>query len=160
MEYNGVQIKRATKEDIPAIMEITQEAFTQYQEIAGVKGGLAALSETPEIVEREIAEKIVLIATTKDNFPVGSLRLTINEDHSAYLSRFGVRVKYQGTGVGKALMQETDRLMAEHNVKKLCLHTASKAHSLMRFYFGCGFYVDSTSKDRGYIRAHLCKDYE
>ena len=32
--------------------------------------------------------------------------------------------------------------------------------NLIRFYYGRGYYIDSTTKDRGYIRALLCKDYE
>ena len=38
------------------------------------------------------------------------------------------------------------------------LHTASKATSLVRFYFNSGFYIVSTTKDKGYIRALLIKD--
>ncbi|MDP4272362.1 MAG: GNAT family N-acetyltransferase, partial [Bacteroidota bacterium] len=44
-------------------------------------------------------------------------------------------------------------------IKRLSLHTASKYHDLVRFYYGRGFYVDSTSRDRGYVRALMVKEY-
>lgn len=49
--------------------------------------------------------------------------------------------------------------MKEMGISKLYLHTASKLVSLIKFYYGRGFYIDSTTKDRGYIRALLCKEY-
>jgi hypothetical protein len=32
--------------------------------------------------------------------------------------------------------------------------------SSIRFYYGMGFYIHSTSTDRGYIRALLCKELD
>jgi len=63
-------------------------------------------------------------------------------------------------GVGKAMMSLVDKLLISKGVKRVRLHTASKYAELMRFYYGRGFYVDSTSRERGYIRALLVKDYE
>ena len=53
-----------------------------------------------------------------------------------------------------------DRIMLKKGVKKICLHTGSKVTSLIRFYYGRGFYIDSTDKSKGYVRALLIKDYE
>lgn len=44
-------------------------------------------------------------------------------------------------------------------VKQIQLHTAAKIKSLIVFLLRQRFYVDSTTKDRDYIRALLCKDY-
>ena len=57
-------------------------------------------------------------------------------------------------------MNIVDKIMIDQGVKKLSLHTASKIASLIRFYYGRGFYIDSTDKSKGYIRALLVKDYE
>ena len=56
-------------------------------------------------------------------------------------------------------MNLVDIKMREMGVKRIMLHTGAKVGSLVRFYYGRGFYIDSTTKDRGYIRALLCKDY-
>ncbi|UKI36392.1 MAG: hypothetical protein L6V93_21240 [Clostridiales bacterium] len=57
-------------------------------------------------------------------------------------------------------MNLVDINMRVLGVKKLYLHTGSKISSLVTFYYGRGFYVESTSTDRGYIRAQMCKEYK
>lgn len=152
------EIRRASIEDIPAIQEITKEAFIKYIHMAKIKQNIPALEETFEDIKKDIETKIVLVAFV-DGEPVGSVRVEVKPDKTAYFSRFGVRIDYQNGGVGKAMMSVVDIAMNEVDVKKLYLHTASKVFSLMRFYYARGFYVESTSKDRGYIRALLCKEY-
>ncbi|MBQ8540251.1 MAG: GNAT family N-acetyltransferase [Clostridia bacterium] len=153
------EVRRASEHDAEAIRQITAEAFEKYCELAGLDT-IAALNETIEDIHHDIEEKIVLVAYI-DNEVVGSVRVGINEETmEAYLSRFGVSTKYQNLGIGKALMNMVDITMRHNKVKRICLHTASKVFSLVRFYYGRGFYIDSTSKERGYVRALLVKDYE
>jgi len=163
MEVNmaswSFEVRKATVEDIPEIQKITQEAFQKYMELAGLTGKIAALEETYEDIKRDIETKEVFVAYI-DGIPVGSARVEVFPDKTAYFSRFGVRLNYQNNGVGKAIMNVVDMAMRELGVKKLYLHTASKIFSLVRFYYGRGFYIESTSTDRGYIRALLCKEYE
>ncbi len=152
------QVRLATEEDIPAIMDITREAFTKYAQLAGLET-VSALDETYDDIKRDIETKLVLIAV-QDGVPVGSVRLEIRDDHTAYLSRFGVRTTNQNSGIGKSIMHLADRLMIKHGVKQIHLHTCSTVFSLIRFYYGRGFYIDSTDKSRGYVRALLIKDYD
>ena len=152
-------VRKALKEDISDMLRITKEAFGSYRESAGILSDIPALSDTYEFIEKEIENKLCLVAIIDGNL-VGSLRLEIKEDGSAYLSRFGVDSSCQGNGVGAKLMDAVDEQMKKLGVTKLYLHTASKVFTLIRFYYGKGFYIDSTTKDRGYIRALLCKEYE
>lgn len=158
-EFNTLfQVRIATHKDIDDIISITREAFVKYRELAGVKS-TPALDETYEDIEKDLNDKIVLIAFSNGD-PVGSVRLKIDkETHSAYLSRFGVKLTSQNNGIGKSIMNIVDKIMIEEGVQKLSLHTASKITSLIRFYYGRGFYIDSTDKSKGYIRALLIKDY-
>ncbi|MGM9550841.1 MAG: GNAT family N-acetyltransferase [Clostridia bacterium] len=153
------EVRRASMEDAEAIMKITAEAFEKYCEMAHLDT-IAALNDTAADIQRDIEEKIVLVAYIDDEV-VGSVRVAIDEEaKEAYLSRFGVSTRYQNLGIGKALMNMVDITMRHNGVKRISLHTASKVFSLVRFYYGRGFYIDSTSKDRGYVRALLVKDYE
>lgn len=159
-EYNTpFQVRLANHDDIPDIMSITREAFVKYRELAGIET-TPALSETYEDVANDLDNKVVLIAFSNGD-PVGSVRLEINkEDKSAYLSRFGVKLTSQNNGIGKSIMNIVDKIMIEEGIKHLSLHTASKITSLVRFYYGRGFYVDAIDKEKGYVRAKLVKDYE
>ena len=91
------------------------------------------------------------------NQVVGSVRIEILDENTAYLSRFGVSMKYQNLGIGKSMMNALDMDLAELGIKEIILHTASKATSLVRFYYNRGFYVDEVSKDKGYIRILMRK---
>ena len=153
------QIRLANYDDIPDILNITHEAFTKYGEMVGCDlSGLEALHETAADFLRDIANKIVLIAV-QDGIPLGSARVEIFPDHTAYLSRFGVKLNNQNNGIGKSIMNLVDRIHIKKGVRELRLHTGSKVTSLIRFYYGRGFYIDSTDKERGYVRALLKKEY-
>ncbi|MCC8168817.1 MAG: hypothetical protein LIO59_00240 [Oscillospiraceae bacterium] len=52
-----------------------------------------------------------------------------------------------------------DKIMVKTGVTKISRHTGAKITSLIRFYYGRGFYIDSTDKSRGYVRALLIKEY-
>lgn len=152
-------VRKATEEDIPKIHEITKSVFKIYSKDAGVKGTISALKETTEDIKKDIETKEVFVALLNEEV-VGSVRIEIKPDKTAYLSRFGVDLNYQNNGVGKVLINAVDNAMIDSGVTNLYLHTASRMLSLVRFYYGRGFYIESTTKDQGYIRALLCKDYE
>ncbi|HEX2925279.1 MAG TPA: GNAT family N-acetyltransferase [Ruminiclostridium sp.] len=158
MNYSFI-IRKATIEDAPAIAMIIQEAFKKYMQDTGLSVMMDALTESLETIEADIDEKEVYIALIDDN-PVGTIRIKIMPDETAYISRFGVMLDYHNIGIGKSLMNLADKILKSHGVKKVSLHTASKYRDLIRFYYGRGFYIESTSTDRGYIRALLVKEFE
>lgn len=159
MEKMVFVVRKAEKADIPKIHEITEIVFKIYAENAGVKGTLSALKETYEDIEKDIETKEVFVALLNEEV-VGSVRIEVKPDKTAYLSRFGVKLDYQNNGVGKILINAVDNAMIDLGVTNIYLHTASRMLSLVRFYYGRGFYIESTTKDQGYIRASLCKDYK
>jgi N-acetylglutamate synthase-like GNAT family acetyltransferase len=154
MQYSLI-IRRACKEDAPAIYSILQRAFQEYSEVTGVKN-LEALSETVDDIRKEILNKTVFIAVADDKV-IGTLKLDIKGDQ-AYLSRFAVDSENRHFGIGKALMSVADRYLKSVNVKRIILHTASKHKTLMSFYYCIGFYVEAIETDRGYLRARMVKE--
>lgn len=152
-------IRRANVEDAPAIKEILQEAFQKYMEDTGLTGTMEALEETLDTIRNDIETKNVYIAFI-DDVPAGTIRVRISDNDTAYISRFGVKLDYHNIGIGKALINLVDKTLISKGVKKVGLHTAAKYTDLVRFYYGRGFYIDSTTKDRGYIRAYMVKEYK
>lgn len=152
-------VRQAIESDIPYIEEITREAFNIYKDGAGITGTLAALEETYEDIRRDIDSKEFFVALYENKI-VGSVRIEIKSDKTAYLSRFGVAKSFQNNGAGRELMNFVDNRMMELGITDLYLHTASRLLSLVRFYYGRGFFIESTTNDRGYIRALLCKEYD
>lgn len=158
MNYTFI-IRKAVKEDASAIQDIMREAFTKYMSDTGLSGTMEALEESPADIERDIDFKEVYIAVI-DDVAVGTVRLQFLQDGTAYISRFGVKLQYHNIGIGKALMNLMDKMLKARGTKKVSLHTASKYRDLVRFYYGRGFYIDSTTRDRGYVRALMVKEYE
>mgnify|MGYP000029144269 CR=1 FL=1 len=151
-------IRKAVEADAPAIHEIMQDSFKKYIADTGLTCSVEALQETVEDIAYDIRTKEVFIAII-DDVPVGSVRISISPDNTAYLSRFGVRPSYNNQGIGKALISLVDKMLMERGIKKVMLHTASKYRDLVRFYYGRGFYIESTTTDKGYIRALMVKEY-
>ncbi len=150
------EVRRANLSDVDSIAEITADAFQKYIKLAGIKD-TPALHETKEQIIKDIETKMVYVAYIR-NQVVGSVRIELLDENTAYLSRFGVSMKYQNLGIGKSMMNAIDMDLAEMNIKEIILHTASRASSLVRFYYNRGFYVDEVSKDKGYIRLLMKKD--
>ena len=157
VDYSFV-IRKAVAQDAPAIKVIMQESFKKYMTDTGLTGSMEALQESDEDIARDIQTKEVYIAVI-DGVAVGSVRVQLFPDHTAYLTRFGVKLSYHNIGIGKSLMSIVDKLLTAKGIKSVSLHTAAKYHDLVRFYYGRGFYIDSTSKDRGYVRALMVKEY-
>jgi ribosomal protein S18 acetylase RimI-like enzyme len=151
-------VRMAKEEDIPQIKDVAKEAFRLYTEGAGITAMVGTLEESYEDIKKDIETKLVFVALQEDRI-IGSVRVEVMPDNTAYLSRFGVGGAYQNNGVGKILINAVDSSMKRAGVTNLYLHTASRMLSLVRFYYGRGFYIESTTKDRGYIRALLCKEY-
>ena len=171
MEYSFI-IRKAVKSDAGAIHAILKDSFARYIEESGIPLPLGSLLEDIETIEGDIEAADVFVAIM-DGVPVGTVRVNThpetptffgaaageNAGAPALLSKLGVATGYHNIGIGKSLMNVVDKVIAERGVKTLLLYTAAKNAGIMRFYYGRGFYVDSTAKDRGYIRALMRKDY-
>ena len=158
MEKMSFEVRKAGFSDIEEIRILARDSFELYTKNAAITELIAPLEETYEDVKKAIETTDVFVALYNEEV-IGSVRIQIKADNTAYLSRFGVSSSHQNNGIGKILMNAIDNLMIELGMTSLYLHTASRMFSLIRFYYGRGFYIESTTNDRGYIRALLCKEY-
>lgn len=153
------EVKHATEEDIPAIHKITKDAFLKYCEMAELDYNIEALNETYEDIKNDIENKYVFVVKIDDE-PVGAVRVELLGNNEAYLSRFAVGSANRNNGIGKILMGVVDKVMKENNIKILRLNTSAKVTTLIRFYYGRGFYITGVEYSRGYPRAELIKEYK
>lgn len=159
MDKMFFEVRRAITSDIEEIRILAKKSFKMYTENAGITEMVTPLEETYDDVLKAIETTNVFVALSNEEV-IGSVRIEIKPDNTAYLSRFGVSSFHQNNGIGKILMNAVDISMMELGVTNLYLHTASRMFSLIRFYYGRCFYIESTNNDSGYIRALLCKEYE
>jgi len=159
MDKMFFEVRRANTFDVEEIRTLAKKSFKMYSENAGIAEIVTPLEETYDDVIKAIETTNVFVALSNKNI-IGSVRIEIKPDNTAYLSRFGVAEVFQNNGVGKILMNAVDNLMESSGITYLYLHTSSRMFSLIRFYYGRCFYIESTNNDKGYIRALLCKEYE
>lgn len=153
----SIFVRMATEEDAHAIATITRQAFKTYAENSK-NYNIDALKEQTEDVLKDIKSKIVLVVVDEDVI-VGSVRVEIRPDSTAYLSRLCILESYRKRGIGGLLMSAVDDIMAEKKVTHIYLHTASKLTKLVLFYYFHGFYIESVEWDCGYPRASFVKEY-
>ena len=158
MEFSLI-IRRAAPADAPDILNILRESFIEYIRQSHIPLALNEMLDDIRSVERDIAGIDVFIALV-DGIPVGTVRVAVREGAPALLTKLGVIPEYNNQGIGRALMNLVDKVIIDRGAASLELYTASRNANIMRFYYGHGFYVDSTSKERGYIRALMRKDYK
>ncbi len=146
-----IMIKKAGPKDAGIVYEITREAFKKYAQDLEQPQAVEALRDTRDDILRDIREKTVLIGYLNGQ-PAGSVRFEVIGD-VARITRFGVKLMAQGRGVGSALIGAVETMCREMGLKAILLHTSARMFPLVRFYYGQGFFVHSTTTDRGYIRA-------
>lgn len=151
-------MRPAVRADAPDILRITKEAFEKYAFDLGLRNNVKALQDTLLDVERDIETKHVFIATLAGE-TVGTIRYS-DLAGTAYISRFGVVLKAQSCGVGGALVRTVKELAKADGYSVVSLHTCAKMSSLIRFYYGQGFYIRTTNTDRGYVRALLLHELD
>lgn len=152
-----VIVRPAGAADIGPIHRIILAAFRKYADVLGLDGQVSALRETESDIAKEIETKTVLVAE-RDGEIVGSVRYEMITNDVAYLTRFSVDPNVHNSGIGKLLLAAVNEYAARQGAKAVALHTASKMTPLVRMYYGMGYYIKSTSEDRGYIRALFLKE--
>ena len=152
----SLTVRQANPGDCKDVYKITKAAFKEYSKRACPQAANAALSETENDVLYDIENKYVFLAEL-DGKPVGSIRIEIDGGY-ALLSRFGVLNGYRSSGCGNLLISEATSLLKSKGIKMLYLYTASKASTLMRYYYGRGFYVKNVDDKKGYIRVKMAKE--
>ncbi|MEX1377021.1 MAG: GNAT family N-acetyltransferase [Eubacteriales bacterium] len=156
MENITIQIRPAKLSDIPAISNLLQVAFADYYNVLGVK--IKTANETHEEIKKEIEEKNVYVATANMFMIVGTIRFHKAGD-ICYISRFGVLPKWQSTGTGGLLLKQAERFCEDNDLSAMALHTATKLTKQVCYYYKQGFFIHSTTTDKGYIRGLLIKEY-
>ena len=116
-------VRLATQADIPAIMEITRDAFTRYQRDLGLPGKVAALKETEETVLESCAARWCSSAWWMG---VRSARcampFTATWPMSAALACARTVRK---VGMGSALMRAVEAHCAPRGADGMALHTCA-----------------------------------
>ncbi|MEW6544536.1 MAG: GNAT family N-acetyltransferase [Nitrospirota bacterium] len=125
-------VRRAAKNDFPAILRIQREAFSEYARVYEVSPWT---TETLESLESDAADKAILVAEW-DGAVIGSVRFWVVAG-VCVIRLLSVSPSHQGRGAGKALMREIERLAA--GAHKLYVCTMLKTPRNIGLFLGLGY---------------------
>ena len=158
MRSDTVHIERAIPEDATGMRLVIRAAMEKYGRDSGIPGRLDAMEESVDDLLRFIAQDTVFVARVGSNI-VGTVRISIEPDGLAYLSRFTVLPGKQSLGIGSRLFTAAEAHMKEMQIRQVRLHTALTNQALVRFYEARGFRLSSRSDTRGYPRGLFIKEF-
>lgn len=113
--------RRATAEDIPAIVALVTSAYRGDASRAGWTTEADLLDGAridPEVLGADIRRphSVVLLATDASSPPENHLLACAHvaiEDNAGYFGMFAVRPQLQGSGIGRAVLAECERIAGE-----------------------------------------------
>ena len=120
-----LKIRFATEQDFPEILRIQSEAFGEYE---GIYDVTPWTKETLENIKLNAQDKVILVAEC-DNKLAGSVRFGI-AGGVCIIRLLSVSPGHQGRGIGKALMQEIERIATQAHKLYVCtmLRTSRNTH--------------------------------
>ncbi len=124
-----LQIRRATAQDFPEILRIQREAFSEY---LGTYDVTAWTKETLENINLHAQDKMILVAEWETHV-VGSVRFWTVAG-VCVIRLLSVSPAHQGRGIGKALMEEIERLATDAHKFYVCtmLQTSRNINLFLR----------------------------
>ena len=129
-----MQIDRATSADAADILALQRLAY-QSEAALYDDPSLPPLTETIEALQAELADRIVLKATS-DGTVVGSVRAHLR-DGTCYIGRLCVHPEFQNRGIGAQLMHLVEQQFAD--ATRLELFTGHKSERNLYFYRKLGY---------------------
>jgi predicted N-acetyltransferase YhbS len=123
-----IQIRPATEDDFPALLQVQQAAFGEYAAVYKVTGWT---TETLDSLKEDAREKHIFVAEA-DGGVIGSVRFW-NVAGVCVIRLLSVSPTHQNQGVAKALIQEIEQVATESHKFYACtmLNTARNIHLFM-----------------------------
>jgi len=144
-----LQVRRAVERDFPEILKIQQEAFAEYE---GTYEVTAWTKETLENIGLNAREKVILVAEW-DGTVVGSVRFWTVAG-VCVIRLLSVSPAYHRRGIGRALMQEIERLATEAH--KLYVCTMLRTPRNIGLFLNLGYRPEGVLPDHFHRTDFIC----
>jgi len=132
-----MNIRKATKADLPIILALQKEAFLSealfYNDF-----NIQPLQQTIDEVEQEFREKEILVTINSEGTIIGSVRFC-QKDSIGYIGKLIVSPMHQNKGIGRALMSEAEIRLK--NVTRIELFTGEKSCKNIHLYQTLGYTI-------------------
>lgn len=152
----GVQVKRATEDDIPAICAMVNAAYTKYVERIGRKPAPMTADYGQLLTTHEMYVLHDFSQGAEKDTRVGSIVLEVSGE-SLHVNNLVVSPTAQGRGYGRLLMNFADEVARKRDVKRLKLYTNVKMWENIGLYARLGFDEVGRRVEDGFERVYFEK---
>ena len=132
-----VEIRLATRQDIPAVAAVLLAAFAEYEPLY-TPGGFAATTPTSAQIQARFDEGPVWIALLNGAI-VGTVAAVLRDDQTVYVRSMAVLPAARGHDIGGVLLGAVERFATEHDARRLLLSTTPFLARAIRLYEQHGF---------------------
>ena len=140
-----VTIRRATRADIPAVMDCLAAAFAPYQS-RYTPGAYQDTVLTVEAAERRLGEMTVLVAEDASGGVVGTIAAAAYAGEG-HLRGMAVRPGQQGRGAADRLLHAAEAELQRLGCTRVTLDTTKPLERARRFYERCGYRATGVVRD-------------
>lgn len=150
---NTFVLRRATEGDAAAVAACVHHAFGHYVERIGRKPGPMLMDYEQEIREHQV------FVVGQDAQIVGVLVLCI-KDEGFLLDVIAVEPHYQGTGVGRLMLEFSESEARRQGYQSIYLYTHEKMTENQALYLKIGYVEYDRRFEYGLARVYMRKQFE
>ncbi|KAI1388800.1 acyl-CoA N-acyltransferase [Hypoxylon trugodes] len=155
LSIEGLTLKRASVEDVPAIKKIIDAAYTKYIPRIG-KPPAPMLADYQSLLA---TSDIFILRTADTNIPIGSVILRQDPlTNSLKINNLVVDPMAQGRGYGRILTEYCEKAARAQGRTALTLFTNIKMYENLGLYAKLGFVEAERKIEDGYERVYFRKD--
>lgn len=143
-------LRRATLDDVDAVEALVQAAYGPWVEVIGAVPGPMQDDYAPAIDEG-------VVQVMDDAEGVVALLILRPREDSLLLENIAVAPRAQGTGLGRRLMAEADRVARAQGLPRIILYTHAKMAANIAIYERAGFVQVEERHERGLHRVYMEK---
>lgn len=146
----SLHMRQAGPADVPAIRELTHEAYAKWVPIIG-RAPVPMTVDYAEVVQKH---RIDLVHADGALF---ALLETIPKADHLLIESVAVRPSFQGHGLGRKLMVHAERIAASLGLGEIRLYANKLFVENVRLYLRLGYRVDREEDFKGGLLVHMSK---
>ncbi|HUQ42032.1 MAG TPA: GNAT family N-acetyltransferase [Candidatus Limnocylindrales bacterium] len=131
-----MNIRAAAQDDAGAIAALLREAFGEYEAFY-TRAGYVATTPNAVVIAARLADGPAFVADLESS--IAGTVSTVARGASLYVRSMAVAPSARGRGVGRALMQEVERVASERTSSRIYLSTTPFLFDAIRLYESLGY---------------------
>jgi GNAT superfamily N-acetyltransferase len=147
---DGMVIRRAERDDVPAIEKCIEESYAKYIAIIGKKP-MPMMEDYREVIRHAT----VYVLKCGDN--LAGVLVLIDREEYVLLETIAVCPNFQGKSFGKKLLQFTEKYTKEQGKNEIRLYTNEKMYENISLYNHCGYIEYKREEEAGFNRVYFKK---